>query len=136
MQHVGENRLSDAWTDVLAIHRLSRLAAQGETVVDQLVAIAMSDAACLETLAITGSDRLPRELAEHIKRDVDGLPRICHTVECFDSYERLSGLDAVVYLKQHGVLHGLETLANALSAWAKLHLACFVQCKRRYAEDE
>ncbi len=112
MQHVGENRLNEAWTDVLAIHRLSRLSSQGPTVVDQLIAIAMSDTACRDTLAITSSEHLPVALATRIKNDIENLPLDCHIGECFDKYERVSSLDAVLYMKQHGILYGLEALEN------------------------
>src|SRR5262249_26705342 len=46
MLRVGENRLSEAWSDLLAIHRLARLQGQAPFLVEQLVAASISDIAC------------------------------------------------------------------------------------------
>jgi hypothetical protein len=116
MCHTGENRLTDAWSDVMAVHRLARLASQGQALVDQLVAVSISESACRETLAVLSSDRLPIQLARRIQHDLDGLPRVCHVADRMNTMERLCALDAAVYLKRHGILHGLGVLAEDISA--------------------
>lgn len=117
MWHLGENRLNDAWADILAMHRLARLASQGQALVDQLVAVSISESACRGTLSLLSSERLPVQLARQIQRDLDQLPRVCDVAECMNTMERLSALDAAVYLKHHGILHGLSVLAEDVAAF-------------------
>jgi hypothetical protein len=112
MRHVGENRLDDAWNDLLAMHRFSRLVAQGPTLVEQLVAIAVAGISNDGTLALLSSDRLTPDLARRIKKDLDSLPDISRMTECIDSLERIMTLDAVVHMKLYGIFPTLEGLTD------------------------
>jgi hypothetical protein len=96
----------------MAVHRLARLAAQEHTLVDQLLAVAINDIACRATVAVASSERLTKDLAKRIKRDLDSLPRVCYVGDRLNTMERMCALDAVFYLKRHGVLRGLETLVD------------------------
>jgi hypothetical protein len=102
MQSVGENRLNDAWRDLLALHRWARLAGQGHTIVEQLVAMAVSDIACRGTQALLSSDHLTVELARQINNDLATLPRVTHVVDCMNNAERLLALDGVIHMKTDG----------------------------------
>ncbi len=108
MRHIGENRLNDAWSDLLAIHRLARLMAQGPTLVGQMVALSLSNEACHGTLVLLGNEHLTAELAREINKDLAGLPEFPGLTRSIDSWERLSALDVVLYTK----MHGLETLSE------------------------
>jgi hypothetical protein len=52
MWHLGEGRLNEAWKDLLAVHRIGRLTAQGQTLVEQLVGIAIDGLAREGTLTL------------------------------------------------------------------------------------
>lgn len=103
MQHIGENRPDKAWQDILAMYRLSSLVAQGSTLVEQLVAIAIRGIAFRATDALLSSDTLPKELAQQIQKDLDAIQPLANVASCVDQMERLCGLDAIIHLKMHGL---------------------------------
>lgn len=104
MRHVGENRLPEAWSDLAAIHRLARLTAQGQSVTDQLVAMAMSELACQGTLALLSSDHLTIELARQVTKDLAELSNVTNVLDRINNSERISALDAVFRIKREGML--------------------------------
>lgn len=101
--HVGENRLKEAWQDNLAIYRLCTLFAQGSTLVDQLVAIAIRGIAIQTTTVLLSSDHMTKELAQQIQKDLAALPPANNTANCVDQWERIHGLDAVIFIRSHGI---------------------------------
>ena len=103
MQHIGENRPDKAWQDILAMYRLSSLVAQGSTLVEQLVAIAIRSIAFRATGALLSSDKLPKELAQQIQKDLEAIQPLANVASCVDQNERLCGLNAIVHLKMHGL---------------------------------
>jgi hypothetical protein len=102
MRHIGENRLDEAWQDILALHRLSSLLTQGSSLVEQLVGMAIRGMAIQATAALLSSDQLTKELAEQIQNDVATVPPFANVANCVDQMERMSGLDAVVHMKMYG----------------------------------
>ena len=58
MHHIGENRLDEAWCDLLAIHRLARLAAQAPTLHEHAAAMSASYTACDGTLVLLSNEHL------------------------------------------------------------------------------
>ena len=103
MWHIGENRLDDAWTDLLAIHRLARLTAQGHTLVEQTVALSISGIACDGTLSLLSDRNLTIEQARQIERDLGSLSQFDSVNDCIGSAERLEALDALIDAQLHGV---------------------------------
>ncbi len=108
MHSIGENRLNDAWEDTMAIYRLSGLMAQGKTLVEQLVAISFRGIACQTTEAILSSDRVTKELAHRIQKDLATISPFANIANSVDQMERISTLDAVVY----SGIHGFEALSG------------------------
>jgi hypothetical protein len=102
MHRIGENRLNEAWQDIFAIYRLSSLVAQGPTIVEQLVAMALRGMACQATSELLSSDRLTNELARQIQKDLVTVPPLNNIANCVDQMERLGALDSVVYASIHG----------------------------------
>jgi hypothetical protein len=102
MLNVGENHLDNAWTDLMAMHRLARLIAQGPTLVEQLVGMAINQMASNGTLVLLDSDRLTIELAQRIKNDLDRLSPIPNVVQCMNEGERLMALDSVFEMRRNG----------------------------------
>jgi hypothetical protein len=109
--HVGENRLEEAWQDNLAIYRLSALFAQGSSLVDQLVAIAIRGMAIHITTVVLSSDHMTKELAQQIQKDLATLPPAKGTANCVDQGERAFGLNAVLFVRSSG-LGAIEQLSS------------------------
>jgi hypothetical protein len=107
MWHIGENRLNDAWSDLLAIHRLARLAAQGHKLVEQAVAMNISGAACKGTLVLLSSDHITVELARQINQDLAGLVNVTSIVDSLDHFDRLETLDAIIHVTHDGPVASL-----------------------------
>lgn len=103
MLHVAENRLTEAWQDVFAMHRLAHLVAQGRTHFDQLVGMVISDMAGQVTTALLDSEHMTVELARQIQQELEALQSFSEVGNCLNGMERLSGLDAILYTKEHGI---------------------------------
>lgn len=58
MLRLNQGQVEQAWDDLLACHRLARLAGQGQTLIDALVGIALEAIACAGDQALIQSDRL------------------------------------------------------------------------------
>jgi hypothetical protein len=102
MWHLGEGRPMEAWEDLLAIHRLSHLVSQGCTLVEQLVAIALSGIACDGTVTFLDQARLTTDQARQVERDLSGLPNFAVMARSLNQGERLMALDAFVRIGSGG----------------------------------
>jgi hypothetical protein len=102
MLHIGENRLDEAWIDLMAIHRLARLAAQAPTSIDQTVAMSISQIGCRGTLILLSNDHLTPELARRVNKDLAALLSFSNALGCANNFERLAALDVALDVKRHG----------------------------------
>jgi hypothetical protein len=93
MWHIGENRPMEAWRDIYAVHRLSRLLMQSQTLIDQLVAIAIGGIANNCTVVLLDDRKLTVEQARQIQRDLKTLQPFAIMGKSIDQGERLSALD-------------------------------------------
>jgi len=100
MWHLGEGRADNAWNDVLASHRIARLAAQGHTLVDQLVAIAIHQMACDRTITLLHHVGLSPEQSKTIQRDIASLDDFSGMANSIDRMERAYFLDVVTRLSR------------------------------------
>jgi hypothetical protein len=98
MWHLGEGRTNDAWQDILAIHRIGRLVAQGPTMIDQLVGIALDGIACDRTQTLVHDGKLSVEQLQQIRRDLAALPPFQGMAPTIGESERLMALDAIMQL--------------------------------------
>ena len=98
MWHLGEDRPDEAWKDLLAVHRIGRLTAQGQTLVEQLVGIAIDGLAREGTLTLLDQGRLTVEQARQIQGDLASLPNFNGMADSLDSMERLSYVDLVTQI--------------------------------------
>jgi hypothetical protein len=96
MWHVGENRFEAAWQDILALHRLARLTSQGLTLVEQLVAIALSNSACDATISLLDRDGLTTEQVRLVQRDLASLTPFANVANSLDQLERAGALNAFI----------------------------------------
>lgn len=99
MRHAGEGRLDEAWQDLLGVHRLSRFAAQGKTIVEQMVAIGINRQACAATAALLSKDAMSVETARKVQRDLTALTEFSSIADSLDTLERVMHLDSVLALK-------------------------------------
>lgn len=101
MWHLGEHRPSEAWQDLLAIHRIGRLVTQGPTLVEQLVGIAIDNIACHATVTLLHDRQLTPEQARHLLRDLVALPPFDNYANSIDHTERLFFIDAAMQLSRN-----------------------------------
>jgi len=114
MNNIGENRLPEAWQDILTIYRLSGLMTQNGTLVDQLVAIAIRGMGDRAAMNLLNSPNMTKELARQIRSDLAALPAVSTTADSMNNIERLISLDEVVHIKTNG-LNQVTTGDNSTS---------------------
>jgi len=111
MWHLGEGRDVECWQDVLACHRLARLVAQGNTLVEQLVGIAIDGMACRGTITLLHHGELKSDLTQQIFADLNSLPSVSSMARSLDQGERLTFLDAVIRMSD-GEVEGQELVGG------------------------
>lgn len=89
MHRAGSGSLREAWRDVLAQFRLSRLAAQKTFQVEQFIALSLQERATEQTLAILSQADLPADLAAEILADLQSLPPLPRLADVIDQRTRL-----------------------------------------------
>lgn len=101
MWHAGEGRPLEAWHDLLALHRLASFCA-GQTFVEYLVAIAMSDIACHDTVTFLCNPNLSADEARQILHDLTALPPFPPMADCVDHGERIVSLGMILEVATSG----------------------------------
>jgi hypothetical protein len=76
MASLGDGRFAEAWSDLLAVHRLARLAAEADagSLVGHLMATAVTATTWQATLHLLDAAELPGDLLATVRRDLDALP--------------------------------------------------------------
>lgn len=95
MWHLGESEFDKAWQDILALHRLARLTAQGPALIDQLFAFVIERTASEDTLALLSHVQLTSKQAQQIQSDLASLSKFDRVANAFDSGERMIFLDSM-----------------------------------------
>lgn len=103
MLRVGEGRVNEAWEDLLACHRLARLAGQGPTLIEGLVAFAVDGIACAADQALLQHVQLASAQIARLRVDLDTLPPMPRMVDKIDVAERFFYLDCAGMVARHGV---------------------------------
>jgi hypothetical protein len=111
MWHLGEGRLDESWNDIQAMHRVAQLSNQDQTLVEQLVSIAIQGLACDATVTLLSDERLSEDQARTIQLEIAELQRYS-LVESLALSERLMCLDSVVAVRKYGP----DSLSDAGSA--------------------
>ena len=94
MLRLGEGKVDEAWEDLLACHRLARLAGQGPTLVDALVAIALDGMACAGDQGLLQHAQLTPAQIARMRADLDKLPPLPKMVDKVKVSERFLTLIA------------------------------------------
>lgn len=96
---VARRRNTDAWRDILAIYRLSRLIGEDRTLVEQIVSINLELIADRATVALLESRNTSAELAEKIHADLESLGMRHSMADTLDGIERVAILSALLSLR-------------------------------------
>ena len=104
-----EGKTGEAWHDLLAYHRLARLTAQGPTLVDGLVGVALEGHARRADAVMAHFGTLTAEQARACQADLCTLPEMTTCVDKIDMAERWMFLDTVSYSAREGP-HVLQEL--------------------------
>jgi hypothetical protein len=95
MLRVAEGQLDDAWEDLLAVHRMSRLVSKGPGLVEGLVAFGVNQQACAAERTLLQHAVFNAEQLARMRSDLDGLASSANIVEKLDVSERFECLDSV-----------------------------------------
>ncbi|NUQ65889.1 MAG: hypothetical protein HUU20_25790 [Pirellulales bacterium] len=96
MLRLRENRVEEAWEDLLTCHRFARLIGQGPTTMDASIARSIEEKGCDADLALLHHTRLaPAQIAAML-RDLDRLVPMPKLARAIDVGERFMYLDVVV----------------------------------------
>ncbi|MEX2172274.1 MAG: hypothetical protein WD851_23340 [Pirellulales bacterium] len=122
MWHLGEGRAEDSWKDISAIYRLSRLAGQGNALVEQLVSIAIEGIANRATLALLDGPAATPNLLLKIRHDLEALSAREPISSSIDQFERIASLSVVVCVRDGDAAElelsdGFEAVAMAACDW-------------------
>ena len=115
MLRAEAGEISAAWDDLLACHRLGRLSAQGATLVDGLVGIAIDSIACAGDRALLQHVPLTAQQAAAMRADLAKLPALRGMDVKLDRGERFMFLDGTATLARKGLAQ-IRTLLNSLIA--------------------
>jgi hypothetical protein len=95
MLRVAEDKPDQAWTDLLANHRLARLVAQGATLIDNLVAITVEGSTCPADCELLQHARVTAAHTLKMRDDLATLPPMAKMADKMEFAERLMFLDCV-----------------------------------------
>jgi hypothetical protein len=111
MLRVGEGKTDEAWQDLLACHRLGRLASQGGTLIEGLVGIAIDNLAFRADLAFLERAKPDAKAIRGYLADLQKLPALAPIADKVDLTERFAFLDVVMLVDRHGIKY-LEALSG------------------------
>ncbi len=100
MLHAQNHEFAAALADLLAVHRMARLQAQGITILDHLVALAIDSSACDTDAALAGTNLMPAAELRQLASDIDALPPLPSIQQCIDN-DRFGTLDALAFFSRH-----------------------------------
>ncbi len=103
MSGLHEGKVNEAWEELLACHRLGRLAAQRPTLVDGIIAVSIERAACIGDRGLLQHANLTPTRIEKMRKDLAALSPLPKVADRFDGCERWMALDAVCSVARHGV---------------------------------
>jgi hypothetical protein len=111
MLRLGEDKLDDAWQDLLACHRLSRLVGRGGTLIEGLVGIAVDGQAAKADLTYLERIRTDAKRIDNCLRDLQKLRPPAALADKVNLGERFSVLDTIMMVDRHGLGY-VEALAG------------------------
>jgi hypothetical protein len=109
MWHLGEARPMQAWEDLFAVHRLSRLMGRdGQMLVEQLVGIAIAEIAYDTTVTLLDRAQLTPADAHRIATEIESLTEFRGIAASLATWERLWTLDGALHIRNNPVQVGRD----------------------------
>ena len=102
MLQLNQGKLEEAWEDLLACHRLARLAGQSPTMVEAFVASSIEETACAGDQALLQHAHLTAPQVAKMREDLNRLPAMPKMAERLDVAERFTYLDTVSDFSRQG----------------------------------
>jgi hypothetical protein len=118
MLQTGEGKFDEAWLDLLACHRLSRLVGQGASLIEALVGIAIDRNACGADLAYLEHAQLTSRQIQDRLKILQGLSPLPPLADAIDLSERFTYLESVQQIPRYGT-RWLMGLSNGLTKMPK-----------------
>lgn len=115
MGRIGAGDLDGAWSDLQAMRRVGRHIANGFTLIESLVGIAIHSIAFQGEAEVLNSPRLTKAQAEKFFADLKAVPPLPAIAGRIDIGERFMGLDAVTMLAKNSDKHGLFKMIRMLN---------------------
>ena len=122
MLRVGEGKLEEAWQDLLACHRLARLAGQGWGLIDLLIAVTVDRTACAVDQGLLQHAQLTAAQTLRMRDDLARLPPMPKLADMIDRGERFAYLDFVRAIARDRV-GGLAALDGAIEPRGSFRLS-------------
>jgi hypothetical protein len=104
MLRLKEDKIDEAWADLLAIRRLARLVSQGPGSIDVLVALNCDEVAFFGERFLLSHGSLTAEKIAAMRADLDQLPPMAKWPEKLDMFERFMLLDMISVYARTGTV--------------------------------
>ncbi len=105
MFNLQQGKVADAWDDLFVARRLARFVGCGPSGMNRLAEFAYDQATITVMLCVLHDPRCDAPMIARMKADVATLPITRPFVDRIDSLERLSALDAAIYIADAGLMH-------------------------------
>lgn len=105
---LSEGKPEEAWNDLLACHRLARLAGQCATTIEASTAFTVEETACDGDRALLQHTQLRAVQIASMRQDLDRLPPMPRMVDKLDAAERFTYLDVLSDYSRHGMKAATE----------------------------
>jgi len=102
MLRVDEEKLDDAWQDLLACHRLGRLVGRGATMMEGLIGIAIGRVTDEASLVYLERAKPTSKKVQECLRDLQALPPVSPLADKIELAERFVYLDSVQLIRRRG----------------------------------
>jgi hypothetical protein len=112
MLRLGQGKVDEAWQDLLACHRLSRLVGQGTFIVEALVGFAIDGIARGGDRALLEHAQLTIAQIARMRADLDHLPPMSKMVDKIDIGERFMYLDMLSMVAREGLSSGVSSITG------------------------
>ena len=112
---IGKNECDGAWQDLLACHRLARLAARGPSEIESIVGWATEQIAIEADLAFVDSSKLDAIQFKKCLSDLQALPPMPDFTNTADLFCRCEFLDTVMWTNRLGLWYLEQLGATTLS---------------------
>ncbi len=98
MNRLHDGDVEGAWEDLMTIHRLGRHVAEGSTLIERLVGVALEGVACGGDRIVAQSGQLMTAQALKFRAQLEELPPVPRMADAINLAERYLMLDACVHL--------------------------------------